>query len=329
MREVLISVIVPCYNVSKFIDDCVASLNAQTYKNFEAIFVNDGSTDDTPAKLESLCAGRENYKIINKPNGGISSARNAGLAFAQGEYICFLDSDDAYRADFLEVMLDAAETHGCDCVVCAYERVKEDFHFKDGRIKPRKGKVKIYSDAQEVLCRLMTGYGLGYFIFNKLYSRSLLERTGAFPKLYDENTFYAEDAEFNYGCLQHAQKVAVIDEQIYYYRIRKGGYTNSSFNDSKLSFFKPIAGIAESYKQTMPQAYLYGKAYLCVMAMEMLFRMHKSDYRNDERLRETFAILTENLKFVKQCKYHPWWRRWFSPLVPVYFKMLYGKRLKG
>jgi glycosyltransferase involved in cell wall biosynthesis len=96
-NEYLISIIVPVYNVEPFISECINSILIQSYKNFELILVNDGSTDNSPTICEQYASKDKRIKVIHKANGGLSDARNWGLKFSSGEYVVFLDSDDYWN----------------------------------------------------------------------------------------------------------------------------------------------------------------------------------------------------------------------------------------
>lgn len=105
MKNGMISVIVPIYNVEKYLLKCLKSISEQTYKNLEVILVNDGSTDNSGIIAETFARGDERFIYISKENGGLSSARNEGIKRAKGEYIYFLDSDDWIKKDYLEFMI--------------------------------------------------------------------------------------------------------------------------------------------------------------------------------------------------------------------------------
>ena len=328
MQSELVSVIVPCYNVENFIADCVSSLKAQTFKNFEAVFVNDGSTDGTLAKLKELCADVPNFKIVCRENGGLSAARNTGIKEARGEYFSFLDSDDMYRPDYLEVLLGFLKNNGLDVAVCAYKRIKENCSAQS--LKPAKIKAppKIFCDSEDAACRVLTNVNIEFAPWIKLIKRAVLEKTGLFPKVFNESVRYAEDCEFSYRCLISSAKTGVLNEPLYYYRMRKGSLCRSAFNENKLTVFNGINAVAADAANKFPRCVDYANAYAGVMAMEMLWRMHRAKYQNDGKINEMYSVLKNNMRYITSCKYHPWWRRWFSPLVPAFFKMLYGNRIK-
>lgn len=128
MIKNLVSVIIPCFNVEKWLDDLFASLKAQTYKNFEAIFVNDGSTDGTKQKLEAFCSQNSNCTLINQQNAGPSAARNCGLGKAQGEFVYFCDADDLISPHLLEECV--CQIGDFDCLAFKSFWVKESFSYE-------------------------------------------------------------------------------------------------------------------------------------------------------------------------------------------------------
>ena len=113
-----ISVIVPVYNVAQFVGPCLASLKAQSYSDFEAIIVDDGSTDHSQARIVAAIAGDARFRLFASPNGGLSAARNIGLALARGRFIAFLDGDDRFVPEFLDRMLGALTSTGADWAAC-------------------------------------------------------------------------------------------------------------------------------------------------------------------------------------------------------------------
>lgn len=120
--ENLISVIIPVYNVEAYVERCVTSVQNQTYKNLEVIIVDDGSTDRSGEICDSLSAADRRLKVIHKVNGGQSSARNAGIAAAHGNYIAFVDSDDFIHEEYISFMYGIAIESGAQIVICDYEK---------------------------------------------------------------------------------------------------------------------------------------------------------------------------------------------------------------
>jgi len=130
MQE-LISVIVPVYNVEKYLENCIDSILNQTYKNLEIILVDDGSTDKSSEICDNYSQQHSNIITIHKKNGGLSDARNKGIDAANGKYISFIDSDDTIDALFFETLYSLIKRYDCDMSLVFFKRVYEDGTDKD------------------------------------------------------------------------------------------------------------------------------------------------------------------------------------------------------
>ena len=119
--EQLVSIIVPIYNVEKYIKECIDSIINQTYKNLEIILVDDGSPDCCPKICDEYSKKDKRIKVIHKENGGLSSARNAGLDVAKGEYVSFIDSDDVVDEKFIETLYNLCIENNCDISECNFQ----------------------------------------------------------------------------------------------------------------------------------------------------------------------------------------------------------------
>lgn len=123
-----ISVIVPIYNVSEFLDECIISIIEQTYTNLEIILVDDGSTDDCGIKCDQFACSDKRIIVIHKKNGGLSDARNSALDICTGEYLTFIDSDDAVSNDYISTLYSTIKATNTEISVCAYnESIKKVF----------------------------------------------------------------------------------------------------------------------------------------------------------------------------------------------------------
>ena len=125
-RQPLLSIIVPVYKAEKHLDRCVESILSQTYGNIELVLVDDGSPDACPAMCDAWAEKDGRIKVIHKPNGGLSSARNAGLVKASGEYVFFLDSDDTISANCIELLADAVRHDNSDICIANVARIDEN-----------------------------------------------------------------------------------------------------------------------------------------------------------------------------------------------------------
>ena len=122
-NSVLISVVVPVYNVEDYIEECLESIEKQSFSSYEVILVDDGSKDSSVRIAQGYVDRLNNWKLVHKENGGLSSARNAGIAEAMGEYICFVDSDDFLAQDYLQKLYEAAMLYQADLVISDYHEV--------------------------------------------------------------------------------------------------------------------------------------------------------------------------------------------------------------
>ncbi|KWX89396.1 hypothetical protein AMQ83_00860, partial [Paenibacillus riograndensis] len=125
----MISVVIPLYNVEKFIGKCLDSFRNQTYKDFEVLVVDDGSSDKSALIVSDyINSGDLNIKLIKQNNAGVSAARNKGIDEASGDYLCFVDADDLIAPEYLNIIANEIMNKNCDIVFCGYKQVKEEFN---------------------------------------------------------------------------------------------------------------------------------------------------------------------------------------------------------
>jgi len=223
-----ISVIVPCYNAEKYIDQCFDSILAQTFADFEVIAVNDGSTDGTLAKLREFAQRDQHIKVIDQPNGGASAARNTGLVAAAGEYIAFVDSDDYADPALLQTLHDGMLRTGADFVRCGYVNVGQNgtetpfaqesaeqllgkTELKNRCVKPLLGPS---SDMVSAVQGEQTEPIPIHTLCAALYKASIIRKTGL---RFDESLPASEDAMFNLAFALHADSLLFVPQNLYYY----------------------------------------------------------------------------------------------------------------
>ena len=203
----LISVIIPVYNVEKYLDRCMETVLNQTYGNMEIILVDDGATDQSGKKCDEYALKDERVKVIHKKNGGLSSARNAALEIATGDYIGFVDSDDYIDEYMFEKMLQYCIDNDCDISVCGH------FTEKNNKIsieEPIIDQLIMYTkmDALETLVEdaMMNNYA-----WDKLYKAELFKGVR-----YPDGRNY-EDIATTYLLFDKAERICQIPEYLYYY----------------------------------------------------------------------------------------------------------------
>ena len=231
-----VTVIVPVYNVEKYLKECIDSILAQTYMQKDIILVDDGSKDGSPKICDEYVDKFENVSCIHKENGGLSSARNAGLDKATGDYIMFVDSDDYLPQNALEVMVSEMESKNADYIVANYMNCNEDGSlwakpiFDTNKYKNFKVEINDYKDS--------------FFIMNssacnKMFSREFIEKYNMRFTL----GVPAEDAIFTMNCFIKSKNVYYIPDVVYYYRQRNAASSIST--NCNINYFN---GISKAYK---------------------------------------------------------------------------------
>ena len=226
-----VTVIVPIYNVEKYLARCIDSLVNQTLNEIEIVLVNDG-TKDSSGKIAMQYAKQYKEKIIylEKENGGLSDARNYGLAYAKGEYIAFLDSDDYIEKNAYEEMYNKAIEENADYVEC-------DFIWEYPN-KKRKDKCYQYNNKKEMLAFARV------VAWNKLIKREIIEENNIrFPK-----GLRYEDIEFTYKLIPHLNKICYVDQCFIHYIQRKNSIANVQ-NEKTAEIFEILDNVIRYYKE--------------------------------------------------------------------------------
>ena len=219
-----ISVIVPIYNVEKYLKRCLESILNQTYTNIEIILVDDGSTDNSGIICDKYAEKDERIIIIQKENGGLSSARNTGIDISTGEYLCFVDSDDYIENDMIEYLYCGIKKYNVDIAVCGFSII-----YSNGRKKcitiPKNDIIYSKMDALDI--HLLSGY-IDDITCNKIFKKQLYENIR-----YPEGYLY-EDMITTYKLINKANRVALCPKSKYNYCRRGDSIGGTTFNDKTL-----------------------------------------------------------------------------------------------
>lgn len=218
--EPLVSVIIPIYNVAAYLRKCLDSVVEQTYRHLEIILVDDGSPDDCPYICDEYARKDSRIKVIHKPNGGISDARNAGIDAATGYYIGFVDSDDWLAPEMYATLVACAQKHEADIAICA-------FYYAEGRnLSPScdKHQEDLLLGREEALKLLFRDDLVKNYVWNRIYRRELFEGI-RFPvgRKY-------EDIPVSYRLFDRIRTFAFVNIPLYYYRIHAASITGEFMN---------------------------------------------------------------------------------------------------
>lgn len=297
--EPLISIIVPVYNVEKYLPECFDSLKNQSYGNLEIILVDDGSNDSSTHLCVQYAQEDRRVKVLHKKNAGLGLARNTGLEAAKGKYVAFIDSDDFVHTDMILKLYQELRDTGCDTSYCGYSHYYEDGHNIE---MPALYNHKVFNKdniIENILLEMISGIPsaknevlLSMSVWHALYSLELIQKFNIrFPS---EREYMSEDIIFDIAYLQKSQGVCYISEPLYFYRCDNPNslthrYSLDEFEKQKkmvrrlnqdLSYFLP----EESY-QYRTQRYLLGRLRTCIQKAVRYQRIERSfDLRSHVKL---------------------------------------------
>ena len=231
----MISVIIPVYNVERYLEECLNSLQHQTYTDIEVILVNDGSTDNSKTICERYCEEDNRFLLINQKNQGQSVARNVGVVASKGEYIAFVDSDDILQRNYLEKLMQYM-TEDVDIVESNFTVSKKEFLFEKS-----KETIIIFEGNSQEAVKIFPNHVLSVNPVTKLYRREIVE---VVP--YPEGLIY-EDIYCGIGMLKYIRKIIKIDYVGYYYRQHQASTMHQEFSPKKLDVFTVCDKLVELY----------------------------------------------------------------------------------
>lgn len=239
-KQPLISVIVPIYNVEPYLRTCVDSILNQTYHNLEIILVDDGSPDGCPAICDEYAEKDPRIRVIHKKNGGLSAARNAGLAIYTGEYIMFVDSDDWLTAHAVETLFTLTNNYGAQLVIGNYVRDSDpsEFHVQSGEHS-----IQIMNCSEAMENMLRTGCSSWARLYKSTIHKNILFPIGEIN----------EDEAIVLQLLEQCTTVVLTSQIVYGYRCRPESITTSSFSVKKLDWYRHCKANLEWIKEHHPE----------------------------------------------------------------------------
>lgn len=237
MMEYKVSIIIPVYNKEKYLERCFNSVINQNYRNMEVIIVDDGSTDGSKGVVD-IYSKKYGFKYYYKENGGLSSARNYGMKYANGDFVYFLDPDDEIKQDAIDTLVKKSDDY--DIVIGNFQYLTET-----GRVINKTKIENLFIDSENMSTNEVYDYFYGrcYGISacNKLYRHSFIQSSGVLFQ--PNNEIYAEDLLFNLKLLAKKPRIAVINKQTYNYYQNKGSITKSY----KPQFAERFANLINDY----------------------------------------------------------------------------------
>lgn len=274
MKNPLISVIVPCYNVEEYLPKCADSLLAQTYKELEIWLVDDGSPDSCGQICDDYALKDERIKVIHKKNGGLADARNAAIDKATGEWIVCVDSDDYVSEDYIETLYGLVERNHCKVGVAWHHSFMEET--EPNVIQPQ---------YQEFVFNNIEG-------IEKMFYQELFD-TAAWAKIYHRSLFETgirypfgliyEDLPTTYLLFLNADKVAFCNKIVYYYLLRKNSLEGQPFNVRKLNSALTIIESIQSHYHDLTKVVKAVRCRLLCFCLHILLEM-PADYADERKI---------------------------------------------
>lgn len=273
MKEPLISIIVPVFNIEKYVPECIESIQKQTYRNMQIILVDDDSSDNSGLLCDRYAAADSRIDVIHKENGGLVSARKIGIKAARGKYIGFVDGDDSIAPEMYQRLVKEIETKKADFVQSGYW---------EGSIKRAPCETKEIEFPEDKRCFLKSMIldpeksDISYNIWSKLFRAELLRKS--YIRVPDRCS-YGEDMINACICVLESTKAVVLDETLYYYRVRSESLSHKNGMDRIVNMFhlyESLCHIIDFYgyaKKDIMNIFLWD------MLFQSMFEMCRTDFR--------------------------------------------------
>lgn len=301
----LVSIIIPVYKVEKYLDECVRSLQKQTYRNLEIILVDDGSPDRCGEMCDRYAAEDGRVRVIHQKNSGVAEARNTGLRTAAGEYLFFADSDDLVEANAIEQLLNIMDTYGADmvCSECCYINSAGDRVEKQDLITEPKV--------------MNTAEAMRYFAPKEWAPWNRLMRASVHRDIFFPPYKIHEDEALKFRLLERCNIVVEIGIATYLYRQREGSITASDSKTDRMDMFYSRRDNYEYLASNHPDITEFFLPNMCDAALfnlEVLIKKDESAYRND-RIKEIVDFSHKYYADIKQNVH-------LSPAQKLRFKLI-------
>lgn len=286
-----LSVIVPVYNKALFLEQCVASILGQTHADLEVLLINDGSTDHSGALCDDLAAHDSRVKVWHQPNSGVSAARNAGLAVAQGEYIGFVDADDCVEPSMYQILLRNARQHRAE--VAAGRTAKH----LPGKAVSETGtattQTTVFTRQQAVAALLREE--ISGSVCDKLYLRTVLVGIRFKGNIY-------EDVHFNFQVLLQCHHFAFDTTVVYHYLVRNNSVSVSKFDRRYMDIFAVAGSIGSQVQARLPSLTSCAYRYQFMLDMFLVNLILLTSVRHYQA---EYQLLRQDLRRITHCVHLP------------------------
>lgn len=279
----VISIIVPVYKVEQYLSRCIESVLCQTYPNFELILVEDGSPDGCGAICDDYAKKDPRVKVIHKKNEGVSIARKTGVASATGTYLMFLDSDDWYEENMVEVLYATVKEQDCDIAACNYFN-----NIGDKQTTSATGdKAIVVYGPKEALRELHIRNKIFTFMWNKIYKATLFEGLNFAPGI-----IVGEDYQLNVQAIEKSSRIAYVDQAFYHYFFQTGSVCNAGYTEKHRRVLENFKAIADEVSLRYAEIAKDVRAFCILEELAMITAMCK----NNNFDKEVIKIVKKDVK---------------------------------
>lgn len=290
MRNPLVTILSPCYNVEKYLPQCIESIHNQTYKNLQVIMIDDGSKDGTWKILQEYAANDTRLEIYRQENQGVAATRTNLLEKVKGDYVLFVDSDDWIELDMVEFLVRKAQSNDFDIVTCSM--VKNDEPFDKGIQNE-----EIWEQPKAVR-EFLRHVIFNGSLWNKLVKASLLHNLK-----FHCGISYGEDALFIWYVLQRMDKILITDKVLYHYRMNDASLSHTAWTPEKKGSGSIVwRTITDEAAKLWPQYADIAKARYAIEDMWCLCFASLSNYPYDEHIRERQLNVRRNLGLIRKSR---------------------------
>ncbi len=301
MEREKISVIVPVYNVEKYLPACLDSLVEQTYQNLEIILVDDGSTDSSGRICDEYAGKDSRIQVIHKKNAGVAMARNSGIICATGEYISFVDSDDWLAKNAYRILYWGLKKYHAQCTVGCCVHVVD----KGGKLvyEKTKGRPLWCGDSRKAMKRVLLE---GSAIWNRLFKREVFD-TVRFPK-----GRVNDDEVAALHAYERCEKVVFLNRYTYFYRLRKNSVTTSAFSLRNLDFYYNSLDNFEFIRKTAPRLIPCAQYRIITALLYCYIKMRMKRRKTLEEKQKTVWLSKEIKRHKKMAARNPYCSLWMK-----------------
>lgn len=289
--ELAISIIVPVYNVEKYLNRCLDSILNQIFTDFELILVDDGSTDNSGIICDEYKTKDNRIKVIHKENGGLSSARNAGLDIARGRYIGFVDSDDFISKDMYQILYNEAEKNKADMIMCEFKKVDKNYEAINNNLY-KKSDIKLLKKDEILEDMYSDMYDIYVVSWNKLYDKELFLNLRFPLGKVNEDEFLAHEL------IYRSKKIIFANKILYYYVQRVNSIMSSSFNEKRLDILDAYINRINFSKRVGCRKLRIQTEYYFINRFFRYFFIAKYQFKfSDKKMRKLKKLFVCNLPY--------------------------------